>query len=110
MRSASALPEPNTTVVRAEASWGQRVQVDACWKTAFSSSRRSAAEAMSLTLSGASADVAQIAAISAGILSISRYLDARTGPATHRTSRLRRRRRGPHGHGHGGGPARRSAA
>ena len=41
IRSASALPEPKTTVVRVAASCGQRVQPFAWWKTAFSSSRRS---------------------------------------------------------------------
>ena len=43
IRSASALPEPKTTVVRVAASCGQRVQPFAWWKTAFSSSRRASA-------------------------------------------------------------------
>jgi hypothetical protein len=34
------LPDPKTTVVRVAASWGQRVQPLASWKTALSSSRR----------------------------------------------------------------------
>ena len=43
MRSASALPDPNTTVWRVDASCGHLVQSRACCQTAFSSSRRSAA-------------------------------------------------------------------
>ena len=43
IRSASALPEPNTTVWRVEASCGHFVQSRACCQTAFSSSRRSSA-------------------------------------------------------------------
>src|SRR3954447_21044216 len=43
IRSASAWPEPKTTVVRVLASCGQRVQTRACSQTALSSSRRSEA-------------------------------------------------------------------
>src|SRR3954447_20480694 len=50
-RSAFALPEPNTTVVRVDASWGQRVQTDACCQTDLSASRRSAAPDIAITLS-----------------------------------------------------------
>ena len=43
IRSASAFPEPKTTVWRVEASCGQLVHDCACRQTALSSSRRSAA-------------------------------------------------------------------
>ena len=45
IRSASALPAPNTTVWRVEASCGHFVHPCACCQTAFSSSRRASAEA-----------------------------------------------------------------
>src|SRR3712207_6310488 len=44
MRSASALPEPKTTVERVAASCGQRVQPRHSWNSAFSASRRSSAD------------------------------------------------------------------
>ena len=45
IRSASALPAPNTTLVRVAASCGHFVQDCACCQTALSSSRRVSAEA-----------------------------------------------------------------
>src|SRR6266545_6238393 len=44
IRSASALPEPNTTVVREAASCGQRLHAHACRQTSLSWRRRSSTE------------------------------------------------------------------